>query len=101
MSNHFPPTPLPYYFKGKLLQSMRQNNYSKEEKLEIVLKLNSEYKAGILPVSKLLWIWFECAFGKFTAELILDDMLEKKIIPFNPVTLDGKSFRKKKTAFDW
>ena len=101
MSNKFPPTPLPYLFKGKPLQSMRKNNYSKSEKIEIVIKINNEYKAGLLPLSKLIWIWVNERFGKFTAEMLIDDMLEKGIIKLNPITMDKRTFRKPKTIFDW
>ena len=101
MSNYLKTTPLPYYFKGKLLQSFRKNDYTKEEKLEIVIKLNQEYKAGILSVGKLVWIWENDRFGKFTCELIIDDMLERGILKLNPITMDKRTFRKKKTIFDW
>ena len=101
MSNYLKTTPLPYYFKGKLLQPFRKNDYTKEEKLEIVIKLNQEYAAGMLPVSKLIWIYENDCFGKYTVQLIIDDMLEKGIIKLNPITLDKRRFRLKKGFFDW
>ena len=80
MSNSYPVTPLPYYFKGKELQPTKNNSYTFKEKVEICIKLNQEYKAGILSVGKLVWIWENGRFGKFTVECIIDDMLEKEII---------------------
>ena len=84
MSNSYPVTPLPYYFKGKELQPTKNNSYTFKEKVEICIKLNQEYKAGILSVGKLVWIWENGRFGKFTVECIIDDMLEKEIIKINP-----------------
>ena len=101
MSNNSIITPLPYLYKNKELQSFRKNTYTFKEKVEIVIKLNQEYKAGILSVGKLVWIWENDRFGKFTCELIIDDMLERGILKLNPITLDKRTFRKKKTIFDW
>ena len=101
MSNSYPVTPLPYYFKGKELQPTKNNSYTFKEKVEICIKLNQEYKAGILSVGKLVWIWENGRFGKFTVECIIDEMLEKKIIKINPITLDKRRFREKKGFFDW
>jgi DUF971 family protein len=55
----------------------------------------------MLPISKLIWIYENDCFGKYTVQLIIDDMLEKGIIKLNPITLDKRTFRKKKTIFDW
>ena len=52
-----------------------------------------------MSVGKLVWIWENGRFGKFTVECIIDDMLEKGIIKINPITLDKRTFRKKKTIF--
>ena len=101
MSNNSIITPLPYFYKNKKLQSFRKNTYTFKEKVEIVIKLNQEYKAGILSVGKLVWIWENDRFGKFTCELIIDDMLERGILKLNPITMDKRRFRKKKTIFDW
>ena len=101
MFNNSTIAPLPYLYKNKELQSFRKNTYTFKEKVEICIKLNQEYKAGILSVGKLVWIWENGRFGKFTVECIIDDMLEKEIIKLNPITLDKLKFREKKGFFDW
>ena len=37
MSNSYPVTPLPYYFKGKELQPTKNNSYTFKEKVEICI----------------------------------------------------------------
>jgi len=101
MSNNSIITPLPYFYKNKKLQSFRKNTYTFKEKVEIVIKLNQEYKAGILSVGKLVWIWEKECWGSFSVELFIDKLLEKGVIKKNPITNDTRTFRKKKTIFDW
>jgi len=94
-----------YYYKNKPLQHFYKNDYSKEEKLEITMQLESDYKAGMVSAAQLKWIYSESRYGAYTATRILDEMLNKKIIKRNPVTGDSRRFSnpsgKLKTKFDW
>ena len=83
MSDKFSATPPEephlYYYKDKPLQHFYNNNYTKEEKLEIVMQLESDYKAGMLSVSQCRWIYNNSRFGSFTATRIMDDMMKRKM----------------------
>jgi len=94
-----------YYYKNKPLQHFYKNDYTKEEKLEITMQLQSDYEAGMLSVSQCRWIWENKRYGSFTASRIMDEMMNKKIIKKNPVTGDSRRFSnpsgKTKSIFDW
>jgi len=94
-----------YYYKNKPLQHFYKNDYTKEEKLEITMQLQSDYEAGMLSVSQCRWIWENKRYGSFTASRIMDEMMNKKIIKKNPVTGDSRRFSnlsgKPKSIFDW
>ena len=84
--------PIPSKFSKKI---------SEAQKLEITLQLESDYKSGMLSVEQLTWIINQKKFGSYTAKLILDDMLKKKIIRKNPLTGENKPFIKPKGVFDF
>jgi hypothetical protein len=104
-SDNRPDNPSYYYYKDKPLQHFYKNTYSKEEKLEITTQLESNYKAGMLSESQLVWVFENSRYGSYTATRIMDEMLNKKIIKRNPVTGDSRRFSnpsgKPKTKFDW
>ena len=91
-SDNRPDNPHLYYYKDKPLQHFYKNDYSKEEKLEITMQLESDYKAGMVSAAQLKWIYSESRYGAYTATKILDEMLNKKIIKRNPVTGDSRRF---------
>ena len=104
MSNKFsatPPEESPYYYKDKPLQHFYKNNYTKEEKLEITIQLQSDYEAGMLSVSQCRWIYNNSRYGSFTATKIMDDMMKKDIVKKNPISNDKRLFHKPKNTFDW
>ena len=80
MSYSYSVTPLPYYFKGKELQPTKNNSYTFKEKVEICIKLNQEYKAGILSLEN----WY--GFGKMAVlvnsplNVLLTICLKKKLL---------------------
>jgi hypothetical protein len=100
-----PDNPSYYYYKDKPLQHFYKNTYSKEEKLEIIMQLESDYKAGMLSVEQCRWIYNNQRYGSYTATRIMDEMMNKKIIKRNPVTGDSRRFSnpsgKTKSIFDW
>ena len=104
-SDNRPDNPSYYYYKDKPLQHFYKNDYTKEEKLEITMQLQSDYEAGMLSVSQCRWIWENKRYGSFTASRIMDEMMNKKIIKKNPVTGDSRRFSnpsgKTKSIFDW
>jgi len=104
-SDNRPDNPHLYYYKDKPLQHFFRNDYSKEEKLEITMQLESDYKAGMLSESQLVWVFENSRYGSYTATRIMDEMLNKKIIKRNPVTGDSRRFSnpsgKPKSIFDW
>jgi hypothetical protein len=96
-----PPTSLQYFFKGKPLQPVRNNNYSQVEKIEIINQLWSDYHAGMLKSDILVIIVLDKLFPIYTAQLILNDMMEKKILKKNPFTNTTNLIFKKKGIFEW
>ena len=79
-SDNRPDNPHIYYYKDKPLQHFYKNDYSKEEKLEITMQLESDYKAGMLSVEQCRWIWDNNQrYGSFyTASRIMDEMMNRE-----------------------
>lgn len=96
-----PPEESLYYYKGKPLQHFYKNNYTKEEKLEITIQLQSDYEAGMLSVEQCRFIYNNSRYGSFTATKIMDDMMKKDIVKKNPISNDKRLFHKPKNTFDW
>ncbi len=93
--------PLPYTFKGKPLQKTRSNNYTKEEKIELIEQLWNDYYGGMIKPQVLTNIVLDNLYPSYTAQLILNDMMQKGILKKNPFTLTDKPIFKKKGLFDW
>ena len=96
-----PSSEIPYYYNDKELEDTFNNYYTKAQKLEITMQLESDYKSGMLSVEQLTWIINQKKCGSFTAKLILDDMFKKKIIRKNPLTGENRPFIKPKGVFDF
>jgi hypothetical protein len=90
-----------YLFNGMPLQSKYNNNYTRGEKIEIVLQLENDYQNGMLSGNTLKEIILNKLYGSFTALRILSNMQEKGIIKTNPFTNNNKPILPKKTIFDW
>lgn len=93
--------PLPYTYKGKPLQKTRSNNYTKEEKIELIEQLWNDYHGGMIKPQVLTNIVLDNLFPSYTAQLILNDMMQKGILKKNPFTFTDKPIFKKKGLFDW
>ena len=93
--------PLPYTYKGKPLQKTRSNDYTKEEKIELIQQLWNDYYGGMIKPQVLTNIVLDNLYPSYTAQLILNDMMEKGILKKNPFTLTDKPIFKKKGLFDW
>jgi len=96
-----PPAEYPYYYKDNPLQHFTNNNYTREEKIEITIQLEADYKAGMLSVANCRWIYNNSRYGSFTATRIMDDMMKKNIIKKNPISNDKRLFHKERSKFDW
>ena len=54
----------PYLYNNKPLQLSYSNDYTPPgEKIEIVLQIQQDYESGMLSVSQMRWIVFNCRFG--------------------------------------
>ena len=93
--------PLPYTFKGKPLQKTRSNNYTKEEKIELIEQLWNDYYGGMIKPQVLTNIVLDNLYPSYTAQLILNDMMQKGNLKKNPFTFTDKPIFKKKGLFDW
>ena len=93
--------PLPYTYKGKPLQKTRSNNYTKEEKIELIQQLWNDYYGGMIKPQVLINIVLDNLYPSYTAQLILNDMMQKGILKKNPFTFTDKPIFKKKGLFDW
>ena len=90
-----------YYYKDKPLEHSYNNNYTKEEKLEIILQIERDFNAGMISISQLTWIYENKMYGSFSAGLCLDKLMKKNILKRNPITGDKRLFNKEKSKFDW
>jgi len=68
------------YFKDEPLPHRNRNNLSKSDKLQIINDLWEDYNNGLLDNETISWITNNDRFGHFTCQLIIEDMLRKKII---------------------
>ena len=68
------------YFKDEPLKHWHFNNYNKAEKLQIVVNLWKDYENGLLDKETISWIVNNKRTGHFTCKLIIQDMIQKKII---------------------
>tara|TARA_R100000988_G_scaffold102400_2_gene77898 strand:+ start:94 stop:381 length:288 start_codon:yes stop_codon:yes gene_type:complete len=90
----------PYYFNNKPLQLSYSNDYTSGEKIEIVLQIQQDYESGMLSVDQMRWIVFNCRFGAFTVQRIIDKLMFDGKLKQNPITLDKRTFSKKPMPFD-
>ena len=95
------PHALQYLFKGKPLQGIRNNSYSSADKIELINQLWDDYSSGMINKDILVAIILDKLFPAYTAQLILNDMMEKGVLKINPFNHTTKPIFKKKGLFDW
>ena len=89
-----------YYYNNEPLQLSYRNTYTADQKIEIVLKLQQDYEAGMVSDAQVRWIVNNAKFGSFTIMKIIDKLLFEKKLKYNPITLDKRTFYKPKSPFD-
>ena len=89
-----------YYYNNEPLQLSYRNTYTADQKIEIVLKLQQDYEAGMVSDAQVRWIVNNAKFGSFTIMKIIDKLLFEKKLKYNPITLDKRTFYKPKRPFD-
>ena len=89
-----------YYYNNEPLQLSYRNTYTPPEKIEIVLKLQEDYEAGMVSDAQVRFIVNNAKFGSFTIMKIIDKLLFEKKLKYNPITLDKRTFYKPKRPFD-
>ena len=89
-----------YYYNNEPLQLSYRNTYTADQKIEIVLKLQQDYEAGMVSDAQVRWICNNSRFGSFTIMKIIDKLLFEKKLKYNPITLDKRTFYKPKRPFD-
>ncbi len=89
-----------YYYNNEPLQLSYRNTYTADQKIEIVLKLQQDYEAGMVSDAQVRWIVNNAKFGSFTIMKIIDKLLFQKKLKYNPITLDKRTFYKPKSPFD-
>ena len=89
-----------YYYNNEPLQLSYRNNYTPQDKLNIVLQLERDYSSGMVSDAQVRWIVNNAKFGSFTIMKIIDKLLFEKKLKYNPITLDKRTFYKPKRPFD-
>ena len=89
-----------YYYNNEPLQLSYRNTYTADQKIEIVLKLQQDYEAGMVSDAQVRFIVNNAKFGSFTIMKIIDNLLFEKKLKYNPITLDNRTFYKKPSPFD-
>ena len=89
-----------YYYNNEPLQLSYRNTYTADQKIEIVLKLQQDYEAGMVSDAQVRFIVNNAKFGSFTIMKIIDKLLFEKKLKHNPLTLDKRTFYKTKRPFD-
>jgi hypothetical protein len=89
-----------YYYNNEPLQLSYKNTYTADQKIEIVLQIENDFKSGMLTAEQMRWIVNNLKFGAWTVQNIIDKMMFNNKIKINPITLDNRTFKKKPTPFD-
>jgi len=89
-----------YYYNNEPLQLSYRNNYTPQDKLNIVLQLERDYSSGMVSDAQVRFIVNNAKFGSFTIMKIIDKLLFEKKLKYNPITLDKRTFFKPKRPFD-
>ena len=89
-----------YYYNNEPLQLSYRNTYTADQKIEIVLQIENDFKSGMLTAEQMRWIVNNLKFGAWTVQNIIDKMMFNNKIKINPITLDDRTFKKKPTPFD-
>ena len=89
-----------YYYNNEPLQLSYRNNYTPQDKLNIVLQLERDYSSGMVSDAQVRFIVNNAKFGSFTIMKIIDKLLFEKKLKHNPITLDKRTFYKPKRPFD-
>ena len=89
-----------YHYNNEPLQLSYRNTYTADQKIEIVLKLQQDYEAGMVSDAQVRFIVNNAKFGSFTIMKIIDKLLFEKKLKYNPITLDKRTFYKPKRPFD-
>ena len=89
-----------YIYNNEPLQLSYRNTYTADQKIEIVLKLQQDYEAGMVSDAQVRFIVNNAKFGSFTIMKIIDKLLFEKKLKYNPITLDKRTFYKPKRPFD-
>jgi len=89
-----------YYYNNEPLQLSYKNTYTANQKIEIVLQIENDFKSGMLSANQMRYIVNNLKFGSWTVQNIIDKMMFDNKIKINPITLDNRTFKKKPTPFD-
>lgn len=89
-----------YYYNNEPLQLSYKNTYTADQKIEIVLQIENDFKSGMLTAEQMRYIVNNLKFGAWTVQNIIDKMMFNNKIKINPITLDNRTFKKKPTPFD-
>ena len=89
-----------YYYNNEPLQLSYKNTYTADQKIEIVLQIENDFKSGMLSANQMRYIVNNLKFGSWTVQNIIDKMMFNNKIKINPITLDDRTFKKKPTPFD-
>ena len=89
-----------YYYNNEPLQLSYRNTYTADQKIEIVLQIENDFKSGMLTAEQMRFIVNNLKFGAWTVQNIIDKMMFNNKIKINPITLDNRTFKKKPTPFD-
>jgi len=89
-----------YYYNNEPLQLSYKNTYTADQKIEIVLQIENDFKSGMLSANQMRYIVNNLKFGSWTVQNIIDKMMFNNKIKINPITLDNRTFKKKPTPFD-
>jgi hypothetical protein len=89
-----------YYYNNEPLQLSYKNTYTPPEKIEIILQIQNDLKAGMLSAEQMRWIVDNLRFGAWTVQKEIDRLMFDGKIKINPITNDTRTFYKKPSAFD-
>jgi hypothetical protein len=89
-----------YYYNNEPLQLSYKNTYTADQKIEIVLQIENDFKSGMLTAEQMRYIVNNLKFGAWTVQNIIDKMMFNNKIKINPITLDNRTFKKKPMPFD-
>jgi hypothetical protein len=89
-----------YYYNEQPLQLSYSNTYTLADKLAIIKQIEDDFESGMLSPENMRFIVRNARYGSYTVQRLIDKLMLSGKLKTNPITMNGRTNFKKKTAFE-